>query len=197
MGGFAQVENLGGNAGDNAVLGHLFHDGCTGAHRGAVVYPHIAHEGVRSDVADATDLPFAIDGHVGRDYREVSYLDGVAEHHVDIDHHMVSQLAANSEIRVATDHDPDSYLVHAGYRLYSTAGIDVGNLGNHDLDMGTQLLAHAIRHEARFPVLSANLVGCQRLTHLCHPAALLVVKGVSSEISPTIPILIPFLSMIT
>jgi 2',3'-cyclic-nucleotide 2'-phosphodiesterase (5'-nucleotidase family) len=44
--------------------------------------------------------------------------------------------------------------------------------------MGTQLLAHAIRHEAHFPVLSANLVGCQRLTRLCHPAALLVVKGV-------------------
>ncbi len=74
--------------------------------------------------------------------------------------------------------NPDSYIVHAGYQLYSTAGVDVGTLGNHDLDMGTQLLAHAIRHEAHFPVLSANLVGCQRLTRLCHPAALLVVKGV-------------------
>lgn len=74
--------------------------------------------------------------------------------------------------------DPDTYRVHAGYRLYSAAGIDVGTLGNHDLDMGTQLLAHAIRQEARFPLLSANLVGCQWLTRLSYPAALLVVKGV-------------------
>jgi 2',3'-cyclic-nucleotide 2'-phosphodiesterase (5'-nucleotidase family) len=74
--------------------------------------------------------------------------------------------------------DPDNYVVHAGYRLYSTAGVDVVTLGNHDLDMGAQLLAHAIRQEARFPVLAANLVGCQWLTNLCYPAALLVVKGI-------------------
>jgi len=73
---------------------------------------------------------------------------------------------------------PDNYIVHAGYRLYSAAGIDVGTLGNHDLDMGTQLLAHAIRQEAHFPLLSANLVGSHRLANLCKPAALLVVKGV-------------------
>lgn len=74
--------------------------------------------------------------------------------------------------------DPDSYVVHAGYHLYSRAGVDVGVLGNHDLDMGTQLLAHAIRRDARFPLLSANLVGCPRLADLHYPAALLVVKGI-------------------
>lgn len=74
--------------------------------------------------------------------------------------------------------DTDSYVVHAGYRLYSKAGIDVVTLGNHDLDVGTQLLAHAIQQEARFPLLSANLVGCQWLADLYYPAALLVVKGV-------------------
>jgi len=74
--------------------------------------------------------------------------------------------------------NPDSHVVHAGYRLYSKAGIDVVTLGNHDLDMGTQLLAHAIRQEARFPLLSANLVGCPGLANLYYPAALLVVKGI-------------------
>lgn len=73
---------------------------------------------------------------------------------------------------------PNSYAVHAGYHLYSQAGIDVGVLGNHDLDMGTRLLAQAIRCDARFPLLSANLVGSRRLAKLYHPAALLVVKGI-------------------
>ncbi|MEW5956195.1 MAG: 5'-nucleotidase C-terminal domain-containing protein [Chloroflexota bacterium] len=74
--------------------------------------------------------------------------------------------------------DPDSYIVHAGYRLYSAAGFDVGILGNHDLDMGACLLAHAIQQEARFPLLSANLVGCRWLAGLYYPAAVVVVKGV-------------------
>ncbi len=74
--------------------------------------------------------------------------------------------------------DPDSCILHAGYRLYSAAGVDVGILGNHDLDMGTELLAHAIRQEARFPLLSANLVGSRWLSGLYYPAALLVIKGV-------------------
>jgi 2',3'-cyclic-nucleotide 2'-phosphodiesterase (5'-nucleotidase family) len=74
--------------------------------------------------------------------------------------------------------DCDSYIAHAGYRLYSAAGIDVAVLGNHDLDMGTQLLAHAIQKETHFPILSANLVGCPWLRGLYYPAALLVVKGV-------------------
>ncbi|HXV42298.1 MAG TPA: 5'-nucleotidase C-terminal domain-containing protein [Anaerolineae bacterium] len=74
--------------------------------------------------------------------------------------------------------DPKSYQLHAGYRLYSAAGIDVAILGNHDLDMGTQLLAHAISREARFPLLAANLIGSHWLAGLYYPAALLVVKGI-------------------
>jgi 5'-nucleotidase/UDP-sugar diphosphatase len=74
--------------------------------------------------------------------------------------------------------DPDSFALHAGYRLYSSAGFDISVLGNHDLDLGTDVLAQAIRKDARFPVLSANLVGCQWLTGLYYPAALLVTKGI-------------------
>ncbi len=74
--------------------------------------------------------------------------------------------------------DPDSYIAHTGYRLYSAAGLDVGILGNHDLDMGNRLLAHAIRQEVRFPLLAANITGCQWLSELIYPAALLVVKGI-------------------
>ena len=74
--------------------------------------------------------------------------------------------------------DPDNYTVHAGYRLYSAAGFDVGAFGNHDLDLGTCLLAHAVRQEARFPLLSANLVDSHYLAGLYYPAALFVVKGI-------------------
>jgi 2',3'-cyclic-nucleotide 2'-phosphodiesterase (5'-nucleotidase family) len=74
--------------------------------------------------------------------------------------------------------DPESFVVHAGYRLYSAAGFDVALLGNHDLDMGTRLLAHAIRQEACFPLLSANLVDHNWLAGLYYPAAIMVVKGI-------------------
>jgi 2',3'-cyclic-nucleotide 2'-phosphodiesterase (5'-nucleotidase family) len=74
--------------------------------------------------------------------------------------------------------DPDSYMVHAGYRLYSTAGVDVGLVGNHDLDNGSQLLAHAIQQDANFPILSANIHGSQWLENYLYPAVLLVIKGV-------------------
>ena len=73
---------------------------------------------------------------------------------------------------------PESYQVHAGYRLYSEVGIDVGALGNHDLDRGVALLAHAIRQDVRFPVLAANVTGSQELAACCFPAAIFVVKGV-------------------
>ena len=74
--------------------------------------------------------------------------------------------------------DPDSFALHAGYRLYSAAGIDVSVLGNHDLDLGTDVLAQAIDKDAQFPVLSANLVNCHWLADLYYPAALFVTKGI-------------------
>ena len=66
----------------------------------------------------------------------------------------------------------------SGYQLYSAAGVDVGVLGNHDFDRGTQRLAQAIRQGARFPLLSANLIGDRWLNVPYHPAVLLVVGGV-------------------
>ena len=74
-------------------------------------------------------------------------------------------------------HDEDSYIAHAGYSLYSAAGIDAGVLGNHDLDLGATTLARSIRRDARYPLLSANLISGP-LAGLTYPAALLVLKGV-------------------
>jgi 2',3'-cyclic-nucleotide 2'-phosphodiesterase (5'-nucleotidase family) len=70
-----------------------------------------------------------------------------------------------------------SFQVHAGYRAYSEAGVDIGVLGNHDLDRGDALLAHAIRSDARFPVLAANVSGSDELASCCRPAAIYVVGG--------------------
>jgi 5'-nucleotidase / UDP-sugar diphosphatase len=73
--------------------------------------------------------------------------------------------------------DVAGYQCHASYRLYAQAGVHAGCLGNHDLDMGPRLLAHAIRQEVNFPLLAANLTGDPDLGQVVHPAALLVVKG--------------------
>jgi 2',3'-cyclic-nucleotide 2'-phosphodiesterase (5'-nucleotidase family) len=51
-------------------------------------------------------------------------------------------------------------------------------IGNHDLDKGSRLLSHAIEKDARFPILSANLIGSEWLDQQCCPAAILVIKGV-------------------
>jgi 2',3'-cyclic-nucleotide 2'-phosphodiesterase (5'-nucleotidase family) len=69
------------------------------------------------------------------------------------------------------------YPVHPGYQLFSKMGLDAAGLGNHDLDRSPQFLAKSIQHNARFPVLAANLSKCSLLTGVCHPAALLVVRG--------------------
>ncbi|RME81711.1 MAG: bifunctional metallophosphatase/5'-nucleotidase [Caldilineae bacterium] len=74
--------------------------------------------------------------------------------------------------------DAESFQVHAGYRLYSAAGVQAAALGNHDFDMGPDVLAQAIRRDAQFPILSANLVGSRRLEGLVHPAALFVSGGI-------------------
>lgn len=74
--------------------------------------------------------------------------------------------------------DKESYSIHAGYHLYSRAGVDAGVLGNHDLDIGPSLLAHAIQTDASFPLLSANMVDPGGLSGICYPAVILVIKGV-------------------
>jgi 2',3'-cyclic-nucleotide 2'-phosphodiesterase (5'-nucleotidase family) len=73
--------------------------------------------------------------------------------------------------------DPASFQTHPGYHLYSQAGVDVGVPGNHDLDLGAPLLAHAIGRAARFPLLAANVTGAPALAACCFPAALFVIAG--------------------
>ncbi|MBK8984486.1 MAG: bifunctional metallophosphatase/5'-nucleotidase [Chloroflexi bacterium] len=68
--------------------------------------------------------------------------------------------------------------IHAGYRLYSAAGLDAAVLGNHDLDMGAARLAQAIQREAAFPLLSANLHAPPPLAQHVYAAAILCLKGV-------------------
>lgn len=72
----------------------------------------------------------------------------------------------------------DSYGLHAGYRLYSAAGVDLGVLGNHDLDLGTRILAQAIQRDAHFPLLSANLIDATGMAGSYYPAALMVIHGI-------------------
>ena len=74
--------------------------------------------------------------------------------------------------------DVNQYLVHAGYHAYSKAGIDASVLGNHEFDFGLDFLAHAIRRDAEFPVLSTNLKPTKQLAQVCDPAAIICLKGV-------------------
>lgn len=72
----------------------------------------------------------------------------------------------------------ESNPVHASYRLYSAAGVDLSVLGNHDFDMGIDILKQSIQNDAEFPVLAANLTDCPSLKGLYFPAAMIVVKGI-------------------
>lgn len=74
--------------------------------------------------------------------------------------------------------DSDSYVAHVSYRLYSQAGVDAAVIGNHDLDWGIHTLARAIRQDARFPILAANLVTQSDLNGLYYPAAIFGIQGV-------------------
>jgi len=73
---------------------------------------------------------------------------------------------------------PENYNIHAGYHLYSEAGVDAGVLGNHEFDLGAKLLSHAIRTDTNFPILSANLKPTPELEGCYFPAAIFVVKGI-------------------
>lgn len=74
--------------------------------------------------------------------------------------------------------NPATYLAHPGYALYSKAGVDACALGNHEFDLGLDLLGHAIRSDARFPMLAANLRPNPLLDGLLNPAAIFQAKGV-------------------
>jgi 5'-nucleotidase / UDP-sugar diphosphatase len=83
-----------------------------------------------------------------------------------------------SPFEILNGSDPENYQIHASYHLYSKTGIDAAITGNHEFDLGLDLLAHAIRTDANFPVLSANLRPTVPLDGLVYPAAIFVIKGV-------------------
>jgi len=72
----------------------------------------------------------------------------------------------------------DTPYVHAAYQLYSAAGVDVGVIGNHDLDFGSTILEKAIQRDARFPLLSANLIDYSSIARYYYPAAIMITKGI-------------------
>lgn len=53
----------------------------------------------------------------------------------------------------------DDFQMSAPYHALSKAGVDIAVVGNHELDKGSKLFAKAIRQDAAFPVLTANLAG--------------------------------------
>lgn len=70
-----------------------------------------------------------------------------------------------------------NYGVHASYHLYSAMGMDGLCLGNHDFDMGLDLLKTAIQNNATFPIFAANL-RCPLLEDVCFPGAIFFHKGI-------------------
>ena len=139
---------------------------------------------------------FAAGGQVPVFSRIASWLRTIRLRHREDGHVVVLAVSGGDEIGGAIfdellGESPESYRVHAAYRLYSQLGIDAGVLGNHDFDKGPSLLAHAIHQDARFPLLAANVAGCASddpiasperpgvpgTGCMCSPAALFVVKG--------------------
>lgn len=66
--------------------------------------------------------------------------------------------------------------MHPAYRIYSALGVDAAGVGNHEFDLGNALLAEAIRMDAKFPILAAN-VSCPDLDKI-YPAAIFILKGI-------------------
>ncbi len=76
------------------------------------------------------------------------------------------------------DSNLENYQMHTSYRAFSALGVDAAALGNHDFNLGNELLSHAIKQDAQFPILAANLTGNTELNNIRFPAAIFVVKGV-------------------
>lgn len=72
---------------------------------------------------------------------------------------------------------PASFEMSAVYRAFSAAGMDMAVIGNHEYDKQTEIAQLQINQDARFPVLSANLVNS--IFDDCHyPYAVGISKGV-------------------
>ena len=65
------------------------------------------------------------------------------------------------------------------YRVFSAAGVDVAAIGNHEFDRGSAHLAQAIRQDAAFPILSANIHSSEHLEpgRDFHPAIIALIGG--------------------
>lgn len=68
--------------------------------------------------------------------------------------------------------------IHASYRFYSSIGLDLAALGNHDLDFGIDSLIASIKRDAKFPILAANLANTHLFNGNVFPAAMLIIKGI-------------------
>ena len=69
--------------------------------------------------------------------------------------------------------EPESFKKSLAYHAYSYAGLDAAVLGNHEFDRGTQILQKAIKTDADFPLLSANLVSSSNLDSEDYASAIL------------------------
>ncbi|MCK7458636.1 bifunctional metallophosphatase/5'-nucleotidase [Idiomarina aminovorans] len=75
-------------------------------------------------------------------------------------------------------YNPGSFKKSLAYHAYSSAGLDVAVLGNHEFDRGTQILKEAINADANFPLLSSNLVASKNLDAGDYASALLgIING--------------------
>ncbi len=68
--------------------------------------------------------------------------------------------------------DEKEFTADPAWEAATAAGVDAAVLGNHDVDRGFRLAAHAMAHCAGFPVLSANLAGSRHLPPTLVPPAL-------------------------
>lgn len=71
---------------------------------------------------------------------------------------------------------PEQFIKSAPYAAYSSGGLDFSVIGNHEFDKQSEILQKAIQQDARFTVLSSNIVGSQ-FDMPYYPAAIAVVKG--------------------
>ena len=73
---------------------------------------------------------------------------------------------------------PELFSRSVAYEMQSAMGLDAAAVGNHDLDRGPAILEQAARMSARFPLLSANLVGSRQFTTFCHAVVGLTSGGI-------------------
>lgn len=71
---------------------------------------------------------------------------------------------------------PEEFIKSAPYTAYSAGGLDFSVIGNHELDKQSEIFKKSVEKDAKFSVLSSNIVGSQ-FDIPYYPAAIAVVKG--------------------